>query len=182
MHDKRILLIGDSITEGFDTRKLLSEFNIVNKGISGNNSSDLLARLRPDVINHNPDFVFILIGTNDLAQGFTDEEILKNIALILKTITNQLKVCKVFLTSILPTRNNEPRPNRRINILNTHLKLLAEKLEGDYLDLNKMFCDEDGQLKSDFTEDGLHLNDKAYELWANYFRTYLNNLLNLSTS
>lgn len=182
MSYKRILLIGDSITEGFDTDTLLPEYKIINKGISGNNSSDLLKRLKPDVINQNPDFVFILIGTNDLAQGFSDEEILNNIKLMIQTIAHNLNDCKVFLASILPTRNNDPRPNRRIRALNSRLKNIAEKLKAEYLELSVLFCDEDGDLRFDLTEDGLHLNNKAYEIWADYLRTYLRTLLNNSTS
>jgi len=49
MKHKRILLLGDSITESFNTQKLLSEFKIINKGISGNNSTHLLKRLDRDL-------------------------------------------------------------------------------------------------------------------------------------
>jgi lysophospholipase L1-like esterase len=182
MPDKRILLIGDSITEGFAPKTLLPEFRIINKGISGNNSGDLLKRLKRDVISHHPDYVFVLIGTNDLAQGFTNEEIITNIEIILQTMVQSLVNSTVFITSILPTRNNDPRPNKRISVLNSRLKNIAEKLRVEYLALDVLFRDNEGALRSDLTEDGLHLNNKAYEIWADFLRTHLKNFLNTSTS
>ena len=182
MINKKILLIGDSITEGFDTESLLPEFKIINKGISGNNSTDLLKRVRRDVISHNPDYIFVLIGTNDLAQGFTNEEIISNIEKILKTIALGLINSTIFVTSILPTRYNDPRPNDRIRALNSQLMDISEKLHVEYLELDRLFLDDAGDLRSDLTEDGLHLNNKAYEIWADYLRDYLKKLFNLSAS
>lgn len=39
---------------------------VINKGIPGNNSAQLLARLQEDVLSEKPDLVIILVGTNDL--------------------------------------------------------------------------------------------------------------------
>ena len=114
MKHKRILLLGDSITESFNTQKLLLEFKIINKGISGNNSTHLLKRLDRDLLASNPDIVFILIGTNDIANGFSDEKILSNISSIIEITMTKLNGSKIFITSILPTRDNQPRPYERI--------------------------------------------------------------------
>jgi len=124
MNDKKILLIGDSIIASFNTQKLLPDFNITNKGISGNNSTHLLKRLNRDLFASTPDIIFILIGTNDIAQGFTDNEILTNIRSILKTTSENIQVKNIFITSILPTRENQSRPNERIRELNRKSKLL----------------------------------------------------------
>lgn len=173
MFNKKILLIGDSITEGFDTQKLLPEFFIINKGISGNNSKDLLNRLQTDLLPYKPEMVFILIGTNDLAQGFSDEEILSNILKIVSIIKLQLNNSEVFVTSILPTKNNVPRPNTRIKKLNKQIEMLAVEQNFKFFNLFPLFADNSESLKDELTEDGLHLNESAYQLWAKHLRKYL---------
>lgn len=170
MNDKKILLVGDSITASFDTRKLLPEFNIINKALSGNKSAHLLKRLQRELLASYPDIIFILIGTNDIAQGFTDKEILTNIRSILKSTSESILVKNIFITSILPTRNNEPRPNRRIRDLNKKIQIIADELNVNCLDLYSLFVDGTGQLMNDLTYDGLHLNEKAYLIWANFLR------------
>jgi len=177
MHNKKILLMGDSITAGFDTQALLSEFSIINKGLSANNSTHLLKRLERDLLASYPDIIFILIGTNDIAAGFTDTEILSNINSILEITSEKLSKSKIFITSILPTRNNELRPNERIRELNKKIQLIAEKLKVNYLNLYSNFVDEKGQLIIDLTDDGLHLNEKAYLKWADFLRKLLNEKL-----
>ncbi len=83
---KRVLFVGDSITdwgrnrEVFDSLgsgyvKLIADdialeypdqYEFLNRGISGNRSIDLLARIKSDIINLKPDFISILIGVNDV--------------------------------------------------------------------------------------------------------------------
>lgn len=173
MFNKKILLIGDSITEGFDTQKLMPEFSIINKGISGNNSKDLLNRLKTDLIPYEPDIVFVLIGTNDLAQGNSDHEILINIKEIVASIKFHLINTEVYVTSILPTRNNELRPNERIKRLNKKIEMLTYEQKVKYFNLFPLFVDDSENLIQELTEDGLHLNELAYKLWADYLSKFL---------
>ena len=83
---KRILFQGDSITDCGRSREVLTDvgngypylvrahyglekpgqFEIVNRGISGNRSVDLYARIKADIINLKPDYMSILIGVNDV--------------------------------------------------------------------------------------------------------------------
>jgi len=177
MTNKKILLLGDSITASFDTKKLLPKFNIINKGLSGNQSTHLLKRFNRDLLSSNPDMLFVLIGTNDIAQGFTDSEIILNIRNILEIGSEKIQTKNIFITSILPTRKNEPRPNERIRDLNNKIKILAEELNVKYLNLYPLFADDLGALGADLTDDGLHLNENAYEIWANFLRQLFKELL-----
>ncbi|MCO8261469.1 GDSL-type esterase/lipase family protein [Pseudomonas asiatica] len=69
------VLLGDSWFAGGDLYNRLvarlPKATIINKGISGNKASDLLARFAADVIPQNPDFVWIMIGTNDYYASVT---------------------------------------------------------------------------------------------------------------
>jgi lysophospholipase L1-like esterase len=61
------VFIGDSITEGWSgTAEFTNHSNWVGKGVSGNTSTQILARFQSDVIDLHPSIVHILAGTNDL--------------------------------------------------------------------------------------------------------------------
>ncbi|MEN8122843.1 MAG: GDSL-type esterase/lipase family protein, partial [Bacteroidota bacterium] len=67
--ENRVVFMGNSITEGWS--QICPEFfntgNFINRGISGQTTSQMLIRFRPDVINLKPAVVVILAGTNDIA-------------------------------------------------------------------------------------------------------------------
>lgn len=171
--NKNILLLGDSITASFKTEVLLPEFKIINKGLSGNHTAHMLKRLKRELEAGRPDLLFILIGTNDIARNVPSEELLENIKTILQISAGFVPENCLFVSSILPTRNDELRPNAVIKELNFNIKEIADKMKIIYLDIQPLFSDELGNLRSDLTEDGLHLNENAYLIWAEFYREYL---------
>lgn len=58
----------------------LDQANVVAVGIPGNKASELIARFAADVTPHNPDFVWVMVGTNDYYAGVTSELFNKQIA------------------------------------------------------------------------------------------------------
>jgi lysophospholipase L1-like esterase len=70
-----VVFIGDSITYDWGTGQMGPEFaehpNWVDKGVSGQNSAQVLARFQTDVIDLHPEIVHILVGTNDVYPGWT---------------------------------------------------------------------------------------------------------------
>ncbi|MDP4174880.1 MAG: GDSL-type esterase/lipase family protein [Bacteroidota bacterium] len=173
MYDKPILLIGDSITEGFDVGKLLQEFQVLNAGVSGDSTVETLVRINNELFEVGPEIAFLCIGTNDFARNRTDEYILKNISKIIEKIISYSPLIKVIPVSIFPTRNNLPRPNERINMFNDSLEALSIEKGLKYFNINRYFKDEKGQLRYEYTEDGLHLTIKAYELWAKLIKEFV---------
>ena len=169
-NQKTIILIGDSITEGFNVRQLLKERNILNYGVSGDSTVECLERISDHWFGRRPERVYICIGTNDLVRDRTDQEILGNIRSIVDHVRRSSPGSSVELTSLFPTRENPPRPNDRIRGFNAGLKQLSVELQTGYFDLHHHFADERGDLKKEFTEDGLHLTEAAYERWAEILR------------
>jgi len=142
--------------------------HIANRGISGTTSGEILGYLSPTWLEDKPDQVFVCLGTNDLVRDTDDETIIRNLSGIIEKIKalSHKGVPRFYLISLFPTRENSPRPNERINRLNTQIHLLAEKQQHAYLHLNVFFRDEKNRLEKSFTHDGLHLNQKGYALWA----------------
>jgi lysophospholipase L1-like esterase len=160
-----VLMMGDSITEGFDTARLMGGWNIANRGVSGDSTEECLARIRPEWFMPAPALLFLCIGTNDLARSRSDQFILDGIRNIVRTVRNHSNP-KIVLTSLFPTRGNEPRPNERIRTLNSGIAVLATELGCICYDLHRIFTDGTGALKEEYTEDGLHLTEAAYRTWT----------------
>ncbi len=74
-----LMLIGDSITAGFDTAGSFPEDRVINKGVDGDSTVECLARIGEEWFLTPVDAVCICIGTNDIAQGRTDDAILATI-------------------------------------------------------------------------------------------------------
>jgi lysophospholipase L1-like esterase len=134
----------------------------------------VLARL-DEVTEGKPEKIFLMIGTNDLARGKTVTEVRDKIAEILDTIKKQSTQTTVYLQSVLPTDEQLAPTYRNENIdpLNAELKKLAVLKNVTWVDLVPLFKGENGKLKHELSEDGLHLNGKGYYLWYSAIRKYL---------
>lgn len=160
------MLIGDSITEGFDVNKLLPELGIINKGVSGDSTVETYNRIEKEWFILKPHMIFICIGTNDIARGRDDEFIILNIKKIVEKLKINSPESDIIITSLFPTRNNPERSNERINNLNLKLRLFSNSESLKYFDLNQHFKDDEGKLKKEYSLDGLHLNEAAYKQWT----------------
>ena len=76
-----IIFLGNSITDGGGWAQLFNDRRIINQGISGDISAGVIHRLDA-VTGRKPSKVFLLIGTNDLARGISEDSVVKNILLI----------------------------------------------------------------------------------------------------
>ncbi len=176
MKNENILLIGDSITEGFNTSRFLSGLKVINKGVSGDSTVECLQRIEKNWFEDKPGLIFICIGTNDFARDRSDEIILENISGVIIKVKTYSRVSNIVITSLFPTRDNPPRPNSRINLFNKKLKELSAENNCLFFDLHKDFIDPEGNLKAEFTEDGLHLTEPAYKHWAEKLIIYIQSL------
>lgn len=166
----RVVLMGNSITEFWvETHPdFFGQNNLVGRGISGQVSSQMLARFRQDVINLNPRIVVINCGTNDIAEnnGPYDEDItMDNI----KSMTELAMAhgIQVMLSSVLPCDQfcwNLSVKNvvSKISHLNRLIAEYAASLNLPYIDYYSKMATPDGALRSDCTEDGVHPNATGY--------------------
>lgn len=175
--EKRVVFMGDSITDGWDAPNMGGFFPnkpYVNRGISGQTTPQMLIRFRADVIDLKPRVVVILAGTNDLA-GNTGPTTLAAIEGNLTSMAELARAngIKVVFASLLPVsdyelRDGKPivqtvrRPPEQINSLNSWMKDYASKNHLIYLDYFSAMVDEKGFLKDELSNDGLHPNAAGY--------------------
>jgi lysophospholipase L1-like esterase len=169
-----VILLGDSITEGFSVKKFFSDHPVINRGISadviGNDLSKtdnrgILRRLDESVFDCVPGDVFVLIGINDLGMGHKPAVIESGYREILEQIKKKTPKVRVHVQSVLPTRGNYAKHNPNVIDINNRLQKLAKEFDYDYVDLHSKMIDDKGELKKEFTADGLHLKDPGYKVW-----------------
>ena len=175
------VLAGDSLSMWFPTKLLPINRFWLNQGISGETSVGLLKRLQ--LFDRTvPDTVFVMIGINDLLRGASDEGILDNQRQIIRDLRWAHPKAQVVVQSILPhsgeqaTWENRDRllaiPNSRIRAINRRLKEIASSENVLYLDLYPLFADADGNLPTELSTDGLHLNDQGYLVWRSALQLF----------
>jgi lysophospholipase L1-like esterase len=180
--ENRVVFMGDSITDLWANPRYGGFFPgkpYIDRGISGQTTPQMLIRFRADVIALKPKVVVILAGTNDLA-GNTGPTTLQAIEDNLTSMfdlahTNGLRV--VF-ASVLPVSDYEKtrdgrqivqtkrRPPEQITALNAWMKKYAAIHGGVYLDYFSAMVDDKGFLKDELSDDGLHPNQKGYDVMA----------------
>ncbi|UYQ92627.1 GDSL-type esterase/lipase family protein [Chitinophaga horti] len=172
-----IVFLGNSITERAQWGELLPGKAIVNRGIGGDNSFGVLARL-DTILLTKPAKLFIDIGINDLGRGLPVVVIANNYERILQRVKTLSPKTKVFAQSVLPLNEAvlkaEYLKNKKALIieLNERIRSLATQYGATYVDLhNAVFADEHGDLKQPLTVDGIHLAPKAYVLWVDYLKS-----------
>lgn len=166
-----IVMIGDSITDGAEWYELLKNNEVQNRGIGGDTTKGILDRL--DTINKSIKKAFIMIGINDIGRYKRVDEIYNNYIKILEDL--ERKDIKVYIQSVLYVGKNFPNSdyfNKEVKNLNKKLEQIANDKNIDFIDLNSIFAPND-YLEKIYTDDEIHLNGKAYILWANEILKYI---------
>lgn len=176
------LFLGDSITELYPLEEYYDNLPVVNSGISGNKTTDILNDMKTRVYQYNPTKVFLLIGTNDL--NSTDEDIVDVTFDNIKEIINEIKENRsdatIYVESVYPVNsvieNNvvTNRTNKKVKELNKKLSNYCDEESCEYINLYDDLIDEEGNLKTEYTEDGLHLNSLGYVVITRELLPYLN--------
>ncbi len=169
----RVVFLGDSITDGWRLAESFSGKPYVNRGISGQTTSQMLVRMHPDVIELKPAAVIILAGTNDIARN-TGPVTLAMVQQNIQAITElaQAHGVKVVLCSLLPVsdytprKQTERRPPSDILRVNSWLRDHAAKTGAAFADYYSALVDAKGFLREGYSDDGLHPNAKGYALMA----------------
>lgn len=175
-----IIFLGNSITEGGNWKELFPKVNAINRGISGDVTDGILNRL-DEVISSQPQKIFLLIGTNDLARGKSVPFVTDNYRKIIETIQNNTPKTILYIQSVLPVNPmvgnkflGHKSKQQEINAVNKNLKALALEFNCVYINLYQPFSNSSGNLKSKFTHDGLHLNQAGYKRWKKTIEKYIN--------
>tara|TARA_B100002019_G_scaffold154887_1_gene133497 strand:+ start:608 stop:1303 length:696 start_codon:yes stop_codon:yes gene_type:complete len=206
----KIVFLGDSITQqaedfedGFISlirqNLVQDKFELVGKGIGGNKVSDLLTRYKSDVIDLNPDIVFIYIGINDVWHKYdfgTGSDIdlyekgLRTIISDIKSLGSKIVLCTPTVIGentgdfVLGNQFKDVETMEKMNGDLDTFSEVVRKLSNEYgtelLDLRKIFMDylAENNINNDaagiLTTDGVHLNEQGNKLIADQMIKFIN--------
>jgi len=173
--EKRVVFFGDSITDfwGRPVGDFFPGKGYINRGISGQTTPQMLVRFRADVIALKPKVVVILAGTNDIA-GNTGASTLAMIEDNLSSMTELARVhgIRVVIATLLPVAGyvdaaqTTRRPPSAILALNAWTRAYAAREDVVLLDYFPVMVDQNGALKRELSDDGLHPNAQGYAVMA----------------
>jgi len=179
-----LLLVGDSITDGWHGQKKIYEeawgkFKPFNIGIGGDRTQHVIWRLQNgEVASIKPKLAMLMIGTNNLG-GNKDEEIVAGITGCVTEIQKQMPGIKVLLLAVFP---RSPKPTDaargRIKAINAEIAKLDDGGKTvKYLDIGEKFLDAEGNLTKEIMPDALHPNAKGYQIWVDATKSTVEDML-----
>ena len=170
---KRIVFLGDSITDGWRLNEYFPGREFVNRGISGQVTGEMLGRMKADVIDLKPAGMLVLAGTNDIARGVPLSTIVNNLVMI-ADLADAYKIKPLF-ASVLPISDyhkdvnpryemSKQRPPNVILDLNRWIESFCKQRHYQYVDYFSLMADPRGYMKSELADDGLHPNTAGYRV------------------
>lgn len=209
-HSPLVICFGDSLTAGFQSptrdnptgrdtpygrfleTSLGGKIQVRVSGICGELTGEMVMRFRRDVLDHRPDYVPILGGTNDLGWNASPHEIMRNLVkLYEQTLAMGGHLIPVTVPSIRVEGDSgnaggqdwiagHLASRRQLNHL---IQEYATSKRIACVDLFSATADpESGQLAARYSNDGIHLTTAGYQLFAEQVAQVLSPLLPTSLS
>lgn len=174
---KDIVMLGNSLTEnGGDWSARLGKKNVRNRGIIGDEVMGIYDRLHQILPGH-PQKLFLLTGVNDVSHDLTTDSIVAMMRTTIDRIQRESPDTKLFLQSLLPINESFGRYKKltgktdMIPEINARLEALAKEKKIVFINLFPLFTEKGTNvLRSNLTNDGLHLNEEGYEIWVKAIR------------
>lgn len=173
---KKIVMFGDSLTDYFPMEKLNDiDARIINSGQAGDTIAEMGARVSYDVIAHQPDVVLMQGGANDFLMSLYPgyQAVADRLVNLGKRIQKVLPETKIYIESMYPAYTKriglmpswaDGKSNQEIERINAEIERLCAGTGMIYVNIYQYLIGADGQLPRDYTIDGIHLRENAYEV------------------
>lgn len=156
-----ICMIGHSQIDNWEIESLCG-YRVQNCGIRGISSfeyNDYI--LNENIVKCNADYYIVMHGTNDIVTNASDGEIVKSIEQTFQYIYTRKPSARIIFLSCAHINGRLDRNNKRISQLNDAMwQSFTGKVE--YIDISDL-DDEFGDLKPEYTKDGLHFSEQGYD-------------------
>ena len=165
--DNNYLFIGTFNTNKLDFKE---DYHYIKVSEDHYNTNHILDDMVKQVYQYNPTYVFIELGINELYVE-SNKDFVDRLGKIIDGIKENRPYAKIYVESIYPINKDvedfdneiieEYIDNEMINSVNKDIKKMVEEKEVKYLDLYSLLI-EDDNLISDYTDNGVYLNDRGY--------------------
>lgn len=174
-----IVFVGNSITNMHEWWEAFGNHKVLNRGVSGAVSTEMLANL-DNVLSGRPAKIFLMIGTNDLGTTGVDtpDKVAQNVRIAVQRCVTKSPETEVYVQSILPTKDASNRPGKTLANLtatNDKIKAICEEYQTQnvtYVDLWEDLLEVMQNNKHSL--DNLHLAASGYAIWCNKIKQLVN--------
>ena len=167
------IFLGDSITEFGEWSELFPNHTVLNRGIAGDGIKGVKNRL-DELTRHQPAKIFLMIGINDLCYHSSDA-VIESYLNLLHSIQDRFKSTDLVIESILPVNNviyKTGTTNTEVDKVNNAIQGYCKAQEIPYIDISSALKDDENNLSTKFTADGIHINGIAYNIWKNQIKSW----------
>lgn len=172
-YDSDIVFIGNSLTCGENFQEYFPKSKIINLGLSGD--TILGVSERSNVIsNFTPEKIFIECGVNSFSST-SFETMAEQYESMVSKLTTENPSAQIYIQSVFPisqSRESGNLTNENIIAFNTELESISDDYNAVYIDIYSHYA-EDGQMKSEYTIDGIHLKDEYKHIWLDVLSEYI---------
>ena len=178
VYSSDIIMLGNSLTDGAEWNELFDNCHVKNRGIVGDIIPGFFERLEP-ILKGQPRKIFIMGGVNDISHGVSADSIVSAMTQVVTTIQARCPKTEIYVQSMLPF-NNDVRlwkllKGREQVVVdgNKGLENMCQRLGVTFINLYPLFVGENGKMKPEYTNDGLHLMGGAYLIWRDALLPYV---------
>lgn len=169
-----IVFVGSSSIRLWKLDKSFPGVDGLNRGFGGSKIADSVQLAPRLVLKYEPRLVVFYAGDNDIGGGRTPEQVRDDFKAFVAAVHKELRRTRIAFISIKPSlaRWKLVDKIKEANTLVADLCKTDERLV--FIDVFKPMLGEDGKPRAElFAKDGLHLNEKGYELWASLVKPQL---------
>ena len=187
-----VLLVGSSLMEHFPLNELAQSMGLTtvvyNRGIGGYKTMDLWNAREECIFGLKSRKIFINIGTNDIGDhAYRQEKLLEEYRMLLTEIKTRLPETTVYVMAYYPVNTVDEfglpkerhtdlfltRTNEAIEQANKAVEAMAVEMGLRFINVNDGLKDADGNLKQEYSTEGLHMYPNAYWQILKNLRPYI---------
>lgn len=178
VYSSDIIMLGNSLTDGAEWNELFDNCHVKNRGIVGDIIPGFFERLEP-ILKGQPRKIFIMGGVNDISHGVSADSIVSAMTQVVTTIQARCPKTEIYVQSMLPFNNDvhlwKLLKGREQVVVdgNKGLESMCQRLGVTFINLYPLFVGENGKMKPEYTNDGLHLMGGAYLIWRDALLPYI---------
>ncbi len=145
---------------------------ILNRGFGGSEYSDLVKYYDLIILKYQPSKIVFYSGDNDLYRGKDPDAVIKDFMELHRKIKETLPDTEVIVLNVKPSISRWHLKDAIIELNRKLSRYAASQKELTLIDVFNPMLDEEGSPIADlFLEDGLHMNEKGYQIWIEELRS-----------
>lgn len=170
----QVIFVGSSSIRMWDLKKSFPEIDAVNRGFGGSRLEDSVYYADQIVLPYKPRTVVLYAGDNDVAAGYTPEQILEDFQEFVAKIRAELPETKILYIAVKPSISRWKLIDD-VRATNRLIQAECEKLDNcEFIDIDAPMLGEDGKPRKElFLKDNLHLSEEGYRVWVKAIKPHL---------